>query len=508
MEMDTNTNTNSDSNIHQVTAADMQQQSIPQSFTIRSFSAAISALKQHTFVDVPQFEVAANMASELYQRTYEVINTADISNLQAAHSTLDPHADFLAFISTLHASLAVLERDSPILPALLASFTQLVQRTDSRWARAAAPRWIGASRHVTRLAIDTPDVLRAISLISTIQLAADKLISPNSSTNCNTNISPTISQPDELVPLHADFLALCIHAKYYRHASRWIRAKRRLHVNPSVSRLSATDVHLIYHYATWILTGIKDFTSALQTCRLALVIPAPSPGTFFPIVITTYRMYVLLHLLVHGKCPDPLKFSSYQTGPLRKVCAEYIELGHAFESNDLKHILQIVENKGDTFTKHETLGLVKQVVNALYNQMAIRLSSCYVNMTLKQVAEKMSLKDAQEAQQLLTRMIQDNGLNATINLQSKVVKFFNHDSLDEDEISQTLSKEYMKQCLDIMNRLQLFIEDVECDPEYIKRELAGQSSRKQSTAGARAFAGGGAAGLSLGVADIEAEFMR
>lgn len=495
---------------------------------IRSFSTAMSLLQQHSFTQATNFQHAAISAKELYHRTHEVVNMTDISNLQAAHSRLDPKEDFLAYISTLHASLAAIEHDSPILTTLLQGFTRLVEMTDGEWARAIPQRWVGMARHAVRLAIDTPNKLRAISLISSVHLAATKLLSPSRSTppspssstsNSNSLTCPKVAanpsdcdqiDSDELVPLHADFLALCIHAKYYRYASKWISNKRRLYVNPSVSQLTATDVHLIYHYSTWVYIGMKNFSAALQTCRLALVVPAPSPGSFYPIVVTTYKLYVLLHLLELGKCPLQMKFSSHQPGPLRKMCSEYIELGHAFESDDLKGVLGIVEKRRETFVKHETYGLVKQVVGALYKRIVNRMCNCYVKMTMKQMADKLQISTA-DTHRLLLQLIQWNELKASIDQRLDVVKLSILDddlSTDQQHLIQQVSQQYMKQCLDIMSRLRLFIDDVECDPDYIKKEMAGQSSRKQSTAGARAFAGGGAPGLALGMADIDAELLR
>lgn len=463
--------------------------SIPSSMIIHSFSAAVNALKQHTFRNVVDFESAANMAAELYARTYEVVNKADISNLQAVHSTLNPSDNFLAYMSTLHASLASLEHDSPHVPILLTAFRNVVHQSDPSWARAVAERWVGSARHAARLAIETSGASRALSLVQTMRLASDKLC----------------VEADELVPTHADFLALCLHAKYYRVAADWIRRQRRLYVDPFRSKLQGSDVHLIYHYSTLVLIGVKDFRGALQTSRLAFAVPVSSPGTFFSVATQTYRLFILLHVLATGKNPATLKFMSYQGSSLRKAASEYIELASAYEKYDMEKMRQLIESNRDAYKKHGNFGIVKQLFESFLKRLVSRLSDCYVTMTLNDVADKVGLNSEENAHRLLMEMIESRQLSALIDERTKVVKLIDRDALDEEHLTTQISSSSMTQCLEIISRLQNFREEVECDPDYIKKDLAGHNQRKQGSANLGSFAVGSA---SLGVAEIEAESMR
>lgn len=466
-------------------------QNIPPSMIINSFSAAMNVLKQHTFRNVVDFESAANMAAELYARTYEVVTKADISNLQAAHSTLSPSDDFLAYMSTLHASLASIEHDSPHVPILLTAFRNVVHQSDASWAIAVAERWVGTARHAVRLAIETPGSLCALSLGQTLRVASDKLC----------------SETDELVPIHADFLALCLHAKYYRVAANWIRRQRRFYVDPFRSKLQATDVHLIYHYSTLVLIGIKDYRGALQTCRLAFAVSAPSPGIFFTVATQTYRLYILLHAFVTGKAPTTLKFMSYQGGSMRKVASEYIELACAYEKHDMEKMRQLIESNRESFAKHGHLGIVKQLLDSFLKRLVSRLSDCYVTMTLGEIAEKVGLNSEEDAHRLLLEMIESNQLSALIDERSKVVQLIDRDARDEEHLTTQMSSSSMTHCLEIISRLQRFREDVECDPEYVKKGLAGHNQRKQNPSNPGLFATA-STGVSLGVTEIEAESLR
>lgn len=456
--------------------------------SIRSFSSAVTALKRHSLENVTDFPAAVLTAVELHAHTHEIINTADISNLQAARDPLHPVEHYLAYVATLHATFAVVEPDSPVLSSLFADFRNLVQSTDPKWARAVPERWIGTARHVVRLALDVADTARALSLIQAVRAASDKLC----------------AQPDELVALHADFLALCLHAKCYRVASQWISEHRRFHVDVA-SGLHATDVHLVYYYSALVLVGRKEFRAALQKCRLALTVPAPSPGPFFAAAINTYKMYILLHLLVAGTSPPPPKFTSYQSGSLRKAVSLYEELAVAYEVMDMAQLQQIIESNRCVFEKQGNLGIVKQLVESLFQKLISRLSNSYVTMTLKDVASKVGLSSEDNVHDVMVQMVDAKRLNASIDERENIVQLMDNDVLDEEQLSEEVSAIGMTQCLDIMTRIQRFREIMNADPEYIKRDMRDQGSRKG--VGASSFAAGASA-LSMGVTELEAEFMR
>lgn len=457
--------------------------------TIRSFSEALAVLKAHTF-QTNDLAAAARNALSLHARTFEVVNIADISNLQAARASLHPANNFLAYISTLHAALAVVEHDSPLVPALLSDWRALVSSIDPNWARGAHLRWVGAVRHVARLAIDSTDPCRALSLVRPLHDAAEKLA----------------TRPDALVPIQADFLAVCLQAKTYSLAAQWIRKHRRLYADVSTSGVSASDVHLIYHYAALVLIGVKDFRAALQSCRLALAVPAPTPGAFFNVAMCTFRTFVLVHLLVTGKSPPPLKFSSYPSGGMRKFGSEYMELAYAFEKLDIAQTRQIYESNVDLFEKHGTHGLVKQVMASLSKQSILRLADSYVTLRLEDVASKAGLESEEAAHAALLEMIEAKKINACIDEREKMVRLLDNDLVQEERIAAHVSNACMSHCLEIVRRIEDFRENLECDPDFVSRELAGQqqqqSRRGQAGMSALGVEGGGS---SLAITELESD---
>lgn len=433
------------------------------------FSEAVSVLRQHSFKNMSptEFEAACLAARTMHFTTFTTINNADINVLEAARNQLHHSDDFLAYISTLHASLTVVDKVSPLVPQLLSEYRRLVMETPTEWAKAVPVRWVGVSRHATRLAIDSHDVPLALSLIPPLREAVAK----------------SAPAADFLVPLQADFLAVCLEGRCYSLAASWIRQHRRLRVDVNATALTGTDVHLIHHYSAMIFIGVKDFKAALQCCRLALSVPSPSAGSFQEAVVSTFKLFVLLSLLVAGRAPSSLKFSSHPFPRLRKSASEYMELAYAFEKRDARQMQQILESNRELFDVQGTLGLAKQVVAALSRQLIIRLTKLFVTMKIEDVAIRAGLRNTEEAHAIILDMIKSNKISASIDDRKGVVRLMDNDISDEESIARDLSTEYMNDCVNIVQRIDSFRESLESDPNYLLKEFSAPQSKRTPSSG-------------------------
>lgn len=452
---------------------------------ILSFSEAVAALRQHTFKNTTDFRAACLTARSIHQDTFVTINNADISNLQAARDQLHHSEDFLAYISLLHASLAAIESDSPLRGDLIAEYRQVVSNTRREWAAAVPQRWVGISRHAARLAIETHDIQLALSLISPLRESAEKL-------------APA---PDYLVPTHADFLAVCLEAKCYKLAASWIRSHRRLRVDVDNTALAGTDVHLTQHYSAMIFIGVKDYRAALQCCRLALTVPAPNPGPFHEVAVSTFKLFVLLHLLVTAVAPPNLKFSSYQPQRLRKEVTEAMELASAYEKKDMTQMRQVFESNWDCFDKQGILGFVKQVMSSLSKEILVQLTKYFTTMTMADVACRAGLADEDEAHVTIIELLRSGRINASINEQTGIVRFLENDTANEERIASELSSSHMDNCVNIVQRTEAFRESMEADPSFIL-EWPSNRGRRTNTGGSP-FPGGNPRHVAF-----DAEFVR
>ncbi|KAI0567554.1 Proteasome component [Gracilaria domingensis] len=322
-------------------------------------------------------------------------------------------------------------------------------------------RWVGACRHAARVVVDTRNVSGALALIRPLRLAADKL-------------APS---PDCIVPIHADFLAVCLQAKCYRMAAAWLRERRRLRIDP-VTAVQASDVHLMYHYAAVVFIGVKDYPAALQCCRLALAVPAPTPGPFFHVALGTFKYYMLLHLLVSGRAPQPFKFSSYQLSRLRNLTSEYAELAVAYERMDRMQTQQVFESNRHTFEKHGNLGVVKQVMRTLTDALIERLTNSFVTMKIENVATRLGYSDEQEVHDVIVRMIEEGKICARIDDRKHVVRLVDDSGRVDDGLFAQVSGGLMQQSLQVLQRVDEFREKLQSDPAYVGKMMSNRSQRR------------------------------
>lgn len=407
---------------------------------ISNFNDAVAALQRHTFKNVTDFQGAVREARRLQKNTARTINSADISNLLAARDQLHSYEDYLAYVSILHASLIAVEVDSPLIASLMNDVRSLIASTPQEWVRAIPVRWVGICRHASKLAIETNNILLAISLIEPLEQASKKL-------------SPT---PGTFNPIQADFLALHIGAKCYKRAAIWLKKTHLHHIDVVATGIGATDVHLFYHYATMIFIGLKKYKTAIQYCRIALSVPAPAPGAFFEASAQSFKLYVLLCLLVHARPPENIKYCSYQTSRLRKSASKYMELVSAYDEKDLRKVQQVFETNRESFDQDGNLGLVKQVVQELSKLMIVRLTNSFVTMKVSDVARRTGLPSETAAHAILVDMIRNNQINASIDERTGVVRLMDNDEVEENAIVRNLSRAYMSDCVDTLQRVEAF----------------------------------------------------
>lgn len=425
---------------------------------------------------------ALRASHQLLARTLHAVNSADVTTLNAHRSHLHPAHNLLAYISTLHAALAAVHPASPLVPHLLRDFVRLVRDTPATAVPHALVRWIGACRHAARVAVRSPDLQRALALIRPLRLAADKLA----------------TSAHALVPIHADFLAVCLHAKCYNLAARWLRPRPRFHIDPATG-LHASDVHLVYHYAAMVYIGVRDYPAALHCCRLALAVPAPTHTPLLNVAVCTFKYYILLHLLVTGKAPHNFKFSSYQLSRLRSLSCEYSELATAYERMDRTHTLQLFESNRHTFDGHGNLGLVKQVMSTLTDALIERLTNSFVTMKMRDVASRIGLRDEEHVHHVLLRMIEQRKITARLDDRKRVVRLIDAERDADERLFAQVSGALMQQSVHVLQRIDEFREKLQTDRNYVGKMMNARGATRRGASSSHVLgssAGAGAAGAS------------
>lgn len=416
-------------------------------------------------------EVSVEAVQNVDARFGDFINKASLHALEALRPTLNPRQHYPAFVAVLHASLANAKPTDVQTPYLLSAYRNLVQETSGDIAKILPHRWAGAGRHAGRLAIEGRSMQQCLSLVQPLREAAEKL-------------APST---DHLVPLHADFLAVCLEAKCYEIATRWA-SRKKLQLDVEATSVDATDVLLTYYYSGCAFTGMKQFRAALNSFRIALAVPASNMTRLNECVVAVYKKYILLNVLVNGCPPAPLRFCSYNTNRLRNAATEYVEFAIAYKKRKPADLQDVSVLHKLTFEKDANLALVQQVINSLPRREITRLTASFVSMRIEDVAVRAGLKCKEDAEKLLLEMIADGSIQASLDGKDSVVRFVVNDG-DElaDEYagsSETLKcmDDNMQRCLDGLKRIQMFRDSLLVDPQYVKKEA---SHRRQKGGSSR-----------------------
>lgn len=291
--------------------------------------------------------------------------------------------------------------------ALLGEWVELVAGAPDGAARAVPLRWVSAARHAVRLAVRTP-VSSGLSkgLVDPMRAAVLALVA---------------GDENATVPLHADYLALCVHAKCYDEAMLFSRGGLRIEHHPATTCVSAADVLCEQYYLAVVHAVCRRYPEALQSCRLALAVPSSSLSD---VAVAVYRKFLLISLLSSGALPPHPRVSSYTASRLRAYASEYMDLGKAFEAASMDDARKIAASHHRLFVEHGNAGLVARVLAALPRRKIIALTTSFVTMRLDGVAARARLPGgAREAERLLADMVAAGEVVARVDARRGIVRF-------------------------------------------------------------------------------------
>lgn len=345
----------------------------------------------------------------------------------------------------------------PSAKVLLKEYADIVGRAPTYYPGFIPKRWIAAGREATRLAISSPNFHLSKALLLTMRAACDML-------------APS---PRHVVPLHADYLALCVHAKCYPEAVAF-GSQKRFKMDPEAVCIDAADVLCIHYYLSVAHIAIKDYATALQHCRLSLVIPSVNISE---IAVSIYKKYILLSLLQNGIQPPAMKNSSYMASGLRCHASEYVELAEAFQALNAEDVGKIIASNQHVFSKDQNLGLLKQLLASLPRRIILRLTSSYKTLSLESISSRTGLHDCAKTEEVLLDMISAGTLRAGMDCRERVIHFMSDMEIDSDRDSagsrqrQSSLDKSLNRALACIERIHEFKNSILCDTAFISRKL-------------------------------------
>lgn len=231
--------------------------------------------------------------------------------------------------------------------------------------------------------------------------------------------------PEQLTPVHADFVQACLCAKNYKAAVA-VLEDELFDLDPSATGITPREVMRYYYYGGMIYAGLKEYRKALEFFKMVFTMPAL---TLSAIMVEAYKKYVLVSLLVHGQLvPMPKHTSSVVQRSLKTLCSQYGELATAYSTSSTDEVHKVATTHSGIFDKDKNFGLVKQVIQSLYRRNIQRATQTYLTISLADIADTVKLSNppqppAKEAEKRIVRMIESGEVFAQISHSTGMVSF-------------------------------------------------------------------------------------
>lgn len=158
-----------------------------------------------------------------------------------------------------------------------------------------------------------------------------------------------------------------------------------------------------YYYGGMIYASVKDYDRALYFFEAALTTHSMAVSH---IMLEAYKKYVLLSLIVYGKVPNLPKYTPTVVNRFIKPCSQpYVDLVAAYATNCPEELSAVIAKHAEAFNRDTNTGLVKQVLSSLNKKNVQRLTKTFLTLSLSDVASRVKLGSAQDAERQLVRMV-------------------------------------------------------------------------------------------------------
>ena len=227
---------------------------------------------------------------------------------------------------------------------------------------------------------------------------------------------------NHLTSVHADLLQLSLASKNFAPALDLLSHEILDISKPANAAFDSKYLLSFFYYAGCVYAAMKQFESALFFLEQALTTPA---SVISQIMIESYKKFVLISLISKGKLPMLPKYTSrIVLNQIKPICSVYHELASSFICYDQDKFNSLCQKYQDLFQQDRNMGLVKQLQQAFYKKNIQKLTKTFITLSLADMAAKVKLPSAKEAENIMLNMIKDGEIFATINQKDGTTIFF------------------------------------------------------------------------------------
>ncbi|VAI88360.1 unnamed protein product [Triticum turgidum subsp. durum] len=274
---------------------------------------------------------------------------------------------------------------------------------------------------------------------------------------------------EQLTPLHAEYLMLCLLAKQYK-AGLSVLEDDIFEVD------QPKDLFLYCYYGSglslsnglaMIYIGLKKFRKALELLHNAVTAPMSSLNA---ITVEAYKKYVLVSLIQSGQVPSFPKYtSSTAQRNLKNHTQIYVDLSTCYGTGSYSDLETFIQSNAEAFQTDNNFGLVKQVLSSMYKRNIQRLTQTYLTLSLEDIASSVQLNTPKEAEMHVLRMIEDGEIHATINQKDGMVSF----NEDPEQYKSSEMVEHIdssiQRLMALSKKLTSIDQNISCDHAFLMK---------------------------------------
>lgn len=221
-------------------------------------------------------------------------------------------------------------------------------------------------------------------------------------------------EPGQLLSIHSDLYQLCLLCQWFEPALTFLDTDV-IDINRENGKFDVKYLLLAYYYGGMIYACVKQYDRAANFFENVMTVPATTTSA---IAIEAYKKYVLVKL-ISGATTNP-QLPSYTSRSvqqmIKSLCsAQYTELFNIFQNGSLTQFDDFVTRYRETYAHDRNLGLIKQTRNAFICNSIQQLTKTFLTVSLKDLANRVQLQSAYEAEKYLLEMIENGQIFASIN---------------------------------------------------------------------------------------------
>lgn len=283
----------------------------------------------------------------------------------------------------------------------------------------------------------------------------------------------------QLTSIHADLCYLCLLSKCLKPSLEFLNINIT-DISQEEGQFNTKYFLLYYYYGGMIYTALKNYDRALHFFEVCVTTSATAISY---IMIEAYKKYILVSLILHGKIFNLPRYTSQVVNRYIKPSSQqYQELANAYQMSSCEVVLNVINKHRQHFANDRNMGLVKQVLNCLYKRNIQNLTNTFITLSLSDVASRIQLSGAIDAEKYVLNMIDDGEIFARINQKDGMVVFLDDpEKYNSSQMLANLERE-MAICIEMEKQIREMAEEVDLTPQYV-RKACGLSDEDDRTAG-------------------------